>query len=74
MTDAQIHWFSIVNSVMIVLFLSGMVAMIMMRTLNRDISKYNTADATEEAAEETGWKLVRCVVDARLALALFKLV
>ncbi len=25
MTDDQIHWFSIVNSVMIVLFLSGMV-------------------------------------------------
>lgn len=31
MTDDQIHWFSIVNSVMIVLFLSGMVAMIMVR-------------------------------------------
>lgn len=35
MTDDQIHWFSIVNSVMIVLFLSGMVAMIMVRTLYR---------------------------------------
>jgi transmembrane 9 superfamily protein 2/4 len=33
MTDDQIHWFSIVNSVMIVLFLTGMVAMIMVRTL-----------------------------------------
>jgi len=32
MTDDQIHWFSIINSLMIVLFLSGMVAMIMMRT------------------------------------------
>lgn len=41
MTDDQIHWFSIVNSVMIVLFLSGMVAMIMLRTLHRDIVKYN---------------------------------
>lgn len=59
MTDTQIHWFSIVNSVMIVLFLSGMVAMIMLRVLSRDITKYNTADATEEAQEETGWKLVR---------------
>ena len=39
MTDDQIHWFSIINSLMIVLFLSGMVAMIMMRTLHRDISK-----------------------------------
>ena len=31
----QIHWFSIINSLMIVLFLTGMVAMIMMRTLHR---------------------------------------
>jgi transmembrane 9 superfamily protein 2/4 len=33
MTDTQIHWFSIVNSVIIVLFLSAMVAMIMLRTV-----------------------------------------
>jgi len=51
MADDQILWFSIVNSLMIVLFLSGMVAMIMLRTLYRDISKYNQL-------EETGWKLV----------------
>jgi hypothetical protein len=38
MTDDQIHWSSIINSLMIVLFLTGMVAMIMMRTLRRDIS------------------------------------
>jgi transmembrane 9 superfamily protein 2/4 len=35
MTDTQIHWFSIVNSVIIVLFLSGLVAMIMLRTVYR---------------------------------------
>ncbi len=58
MMDDQIHWFSIINSLMIVLFLSGMVAMIMMRTLHRDISKYNQLDSAEEAQEETGWKLV----------------
>lgn len=58
MTDDQIHWFSIINSLMIVLFLSGMVAMIMLRTLHRDISKYNQLETAEEAAEETGWKLV----------------
>ena len=60
MMDDQIHWFSIINSLMIVLFLSGMVAMIMMRTLHRDISKYNQLETAEEAQEETGWKLVRC--------------
>ena len=35
------HWFSIVNSVLIVLFLAFMVAMILVRTLHKDISKYN---------------------------------
>ena len=59
MTDDQIHWFSIINSLMIVLFLSGMVAMIMLRTLHRDISNYNQLETVEEAQEETGWKLVR---------------
>ncbi|KAG2241322.1 hypothetical protein Bca52824_096693 [Brassica carinata] len=58
MNDNQIHWFSIVNSLMIVLFLSGMVAMIMLRTLYRDISRYNELETQEEAQEETGWKLV----------------
>ncbi|KAG4195276.1 hypothetical protein ERO13_A06G102000v2 [Gossypium hirsutum] len=58
MSDDQIHWFSIVNSLMIVLFLTGMVAMIMLRTLYRDISKYNELETQEEALEETGWKLV----------------
>ncbi|KAL8137391.1 hypothetical protein V2J09_003392, partial [Rumex salicifolius] len=58
MNDDQIHWFSIINSVMIVLFLSGMVAMIMMRTLYRDIANYNQLETQDEAQEETGWKLV----------------
>merc|ERR550537_550565 len=58
MSGGQIHWFSILNSLMIVLFLSGMVAMILLRTLHRDISKYNELATAEEAAEETGWKLV----------------
>ncbi|RWR78072.1 transmembrane 9 superfamily member 7-like protein [Cinnamomum micranthum f. kanehirae] len=58
MNDDQIHWFSIINSLMIVLFLSGMVAMIMMRTLYKDISNYNQLETQEEAQEETGWKLV----------------
>ncbi|KAH6818310.1 transmembrane nine 7 [Perilla frutescens var. frutescens] len=61
MNDDQIHWFSIVNSLMIVLFLSGMVAMIMIRTLYRDIAKYNQLEQ-EEVQEETGWKLVHADV------------
>jgi len=58
MAGGQIHWFSILNSLMIMLFLSGMVAMILLRTLHRDIAKYNEHATAEEAQEETGWKLV----------------
>lgn len=58
MLDNQIHWFSIVNSLMIVLFLTGMVAMIMIRTLRADLRKYNMPLDQEDIQEETGWKLV----------------
>lgn len=34
--ESQIHWFSIFNSFMIVVFLAGLVALIMMRTLSLD--------------------------------------
>ncbi|KAL8456543.1 hypothetical protein ACS0TY_034676 [Phlomoides rotata] len=57
MNDDHIHWFSIINSLMIVLFLSGLVAMIMMRTLYKDIAKYNQLEK-DEVQEESGWKLV----------------
>lgn len=42
--SANIQWFSILNSCVIVLFLSGMVAMILLRTLHRDIARYNQLD------------------------------
>ncbi|TRY63474.1 hypothetical protein TCAL_02093 [Tigriopus californicus] len=58
MADVQIHWFSIVNSVVVVFFLSGIITMIIIRTLRRDIARYNTDEDLEESIEETGWKLV----------------
>jgi len=58
MPHTNIQWFSIMNSMVIVLFLSGMVAMIMLRTLHKDIARYNQIDNSEEAQEEFGWKLV----------------
>ncbi|XP_063715345.1 transmembrane 9 superfamily member 2-like [Symsagittifera roscoffensis] len=62
MPQPQIQWFSIINSVVIVLFLSGMVSMILLRTLHRDIAKYNQLDNAEDAIEEYGWKLVHADV------------
>ncbi|XP_018410570.1 PREDICTED: transmembrane 9 superfamily member 2-like [Nanorana parkeri] len=58
MPHTNIQWFSIMNSLVIVLFLSGMVAMIMLRTLHKDIARYNQIDSSEDAQEEFGWKLV----------------
>lgn len=58
MSDVQIHWFSIINSIVVIFFLSGILTMIMVRTLRRDIAKYNADESFDEAIEETGWKLV----------------
>ncbi|KAL0479802.1 TMN7 [Acrasis kona] len=59
--DYKIHWFSIINSMMIVLFLTGMVAMILLRILRRDIMNDSLEVADEEdptVVDETGWKLL----------------
>ncbi|TGZ59575.1 hypothetical protein CRM22_009000 [Opisthorchis felineus] len=54
----QVHWFSIVNSLVIVVFLTTVIAMILVRTLRKDIAKYNRDDDAEDILEESGWKLV----------------
>ncbi|GBF93656.1 hypothetical protein Rsub_06759 [Raphidocelis subcapitata] len=61
--EHKIHWFSIVNSFMMVMFLVGLVTIILMRTLRRDYARYAREEGDLEAlerdlAEETGWKLV----------------
>lgn len=40
----RIHWFSIVNSFMLCLFLCGIVAVILTKTLKKDFTKYATSD------------------------------
>lgn len=63
--DDQVHWFALVNALVIVLFLSGMVAMILVRALYKDLSRYNRVATDEEKAEDredTGWKLVHADV------------
>lgn len=37
--DPRIHWFSLVNSAVIVIFLTGMVAMVLLRALHKDIAR-----------------------------------
>ncbi|TPX40984.1 hypothetical protein SeMB42_g05790 [Synchytrium endobioticum] len=61
--DPQVHWFSIVNSIVIVLMLTGMIAMILLRALHKDIARYNSlADEDGGGQEDFGWKLVHADV------------
>ncbi len=53
LSQTRIQWFSILNSLVIVLFLSGMVAMILVRTLHKDIARYNQmVDTMSEVQRE----------------------
>ncbi|GBF88242.1 phagocytic receptor 1b [Raphidocelis subcapitata] len=54
----EIHWFSIINSCVTVLLLTGFLATILLRVLKNDFVKF-TRDADHEAGEdpdESGWK------------------
>ena len=68
--DPKIHWFWLINSAFIVVFLVGTVSAILMRALKRDFTRYNRLDTfnlddfsandlTEDnVQEDSGWKLV----------------
>ena len=68
--DPKIHWLSLVNSAVIVTFLIGMVSTILVRTLKKDIARYNRLDqialddfgenggVDDGVQEDSGWKLV----------------
>ena len=69
--DPKIHWFSLINSTIFVVLLVGMVSMILLRALRKDIERYNRLDsynlgslsgtsaAVEDGVQEdSGWKLV----------------
>ncbi|OXC67701.1 hypothetical protein AYX13_03787 [Cryptococcus neoformans] len=56
--DPRIHWFSLVNSLIIAGFLVFMVGMVLLRSISRDIHRYNAVDLSDEVQEDYGWKLV----------------
>ena len=73
-TDPKIHWFSLINSTIFVIFLLGMVSTILLRALRKDIARYNRLDninlddlsgtsaalggGEDDIQEDSGWKLV----------------
>eukprot|EP00551_Chaetoceros_affinis_P008955 CAMPEP_0203671888 /NCGR_PEP_ID=MMETSP0090-20130426/7552_1 /ASSEMBLY_ACC=CAM_ASM_001088 /TAXON_ID=426623 /ORGANISM="Chaetoceros affinis, Strain CCMP159" /LENGTH=752 /DNA_ID=CAMNT_0050537069 /DNA_START=283 /DNA_END=2541 /DNA_ORIENTATION=- len=62
--DNDVHYFAIVNSLMIGFLLCGTVAIIMIRALRKDITKYNEFDIEDynTPVEESGWKLIHADV------------
>lgn len=61
MEGARVHWFSILNSLMVIFFLAGIVFVIFLRTVRRDLTRYEELDKEAQAQmneELSGWKLV----------------
>ncbi|VFQ85611.1 unnamed protein product [Cuscuta campestris] len=61
MEGSRVHWFSILNSVMVIVFLAGIVFVIFLRTVRRDLTRYEELDKEAQAQmneELSGWKLV----------------
>lgn len=53
----EIHWFSIINSFVTVLLLTGFLATILMRVLKNDFLKYSRDEDIEDQ-DESGWKYI----------------
>ncbi|MQM05917.1 hypothetical protein Taro_038738 [Colocasia esculenta] len=61
MEGARVHWFSILNSLMVIAFLAAIVLVILLRTVRRDLTRYEELDKEAQAQmneELSGWKLV----------------
>ncbi|KAJ3092221.1 hypothetical protein HK102_009706 [Quaeritorhiza haematococci] len=60
--EHKIHWFSIFNSFMMVIFLTGLVGVILLRALKRDYARYDKEegllDLDRDLGDEYGWKQV----------------
>jgi transmembrane 9 superfamily protein 2/4 len=67
LVPANIHWYSITNSILVVVFLSLLVISMLVRNLRRDIAAYNALAALadeekDEDADDSGWKLIHADV------------
>ncbi len=45
-SQPRIRWLSILNSLVVVMVLTGLVALVLIRTLRRDVSRYNRLEAS----------------------------
>jgi hypothetical protein len=55
----EIHWLSIINSVVLVILLVSFLGIILMRILKNDCTRYMAGDDEDELGEDdSGWKLI----------------
>ncbi|KAM1116184.1 hypothetical protein TB2_006614 [Malus domestica] len=52
----KIHWFSFINSIIIIVLLMGLLTLLIMRRLKNDLRKFSNSD--EEEDKEVGWKYI----------------
>jgi transmembrane 9 superfamily protein 2/4 len=64
--DSEVHWFSIFNSMLLVLALGALIALILARAVRRDLLTLELGagleaggDASRTVGEDAGWKLLR---------------
>lgn len=78
LTGTRVHWFSLINSTIICMFLCvvswerfytghsnvsiQMVVMVLLRTVSKDVHRYNAIDLSDDVQEDFGWKLVHAEV------------
>lgn len=57
--ELEIHWLSIMNSLVLVVLLIGFVTLILVRILKRDFARYSANDSEKgvDDVDESGWKL-----------------
>ncbi|CAI6010969.1 unnamed protein product [Closterium sp. NIES-65] len=60
MRGDKVHWFSILNSLVVISCLAAAVFAILLRSVHRDLARINSRDKEEaqQLADESGWKLL----------------
>ncbi|TYZ65450.1 hypothetical protein PybrP1_011729 [[Pythium] brassicae (nom. inval.)] len=72
--DLELHWIAVINSFILVMMLTSFLAIVMLRILRRDFSRYLDTESDGGGAgldDDAGWKLVHADVfrvPARLSL------
>ncbi|XP_061348061.1 transmembrane 9 superfamily member 2 [Gastrolobium bilobum] len=54
----DIHWFSVINSCVTVILLTGFLTIILMRVLKNDFVKFTPDEEAVDDMEESGWKYI----------------